>query len=36
MFLLSNENHSPNKTGSGDMEIIRSMWLSTEGLGWAQ
>lgn len=36
MFLLSNENLSPNETGSGDMEIIRSTWLSAAGLGWAQ
>lgn len=33
MFLLSNENLSPNETDSGDVEIIRSMLvLSGEGL----
>lgn len=36
MFLLSNENLSPNETGSGDVEMIRStLALSGEGLGWA-
>lgn len=33
MFLLSNENLSPNETDSGDMEIIRStLVVSGEGL----
>lgn len=33
MFLLSNENLSPNETDSGDVEIIRStLVLSEEGL----
>lgn len=36
MFLLSNENRSPNETASGDVEILQSTWLSAEGLGWAQ